>query len=125
MKGAATITRLRRDKSGKEVGRFQVPEGGSVQQVDDEGRPVKPEEVPPERRKPTKKEVESMLFAWKVCKHVWSNAIILAKGEQVVGIGAGRMSRQAGRSKCPSTGPVLPTVALRCPTARCSSCRKP
>ena len=45
------------------------------------------------KRQPTQAEVDSMLFAWKVCKHVWSNAIILAKGEQVVGIGAGQMSR--------------------------------
>jgi len=45
------------------------------------------------KRAPTKEEVQSMLFAWKVCKHVWSNAIILAKGEKVVGIGAGQMSR--------------------------------
>jgi len=45
------------------------------------------------KRAPTAEETRSMLFAWKVCKHVWSNAIILAKGRQVVGIGAGQMSR--------------------------------
>ena len=45
------------------------------------------------KRAPTEEEVMAMLFAWKVCKHVWSNAIILAKGETVVGIGAGQMSR--------------------------------
>jgi phosphoribosylaminoimidazolecarboxamide formyltransferase/IMP cyclohydrolase len=45
------------------------------------------------KRAPTDEELRSMLFAWKVCKHVWSNAIILAKGERVVGIGAGQMSR--------------------------------
>ncbi|OPY33081.1 MAG: bifunctional phosphoribosylaminoimidazolecarboxamide formyltransferase/IMP cyclohydrolase [Methanomassiliicoccales archaeon PtaU1.Bin124] len=45
------------------------------------------------KRQPTQEEVDAMLFAWKVCKHVWSNAIILAKGERVVGIGAGQMSR--------------------------------
>ena len=45
------------------------------------------------KRAPTEAEINSMLFAWKVVKHVWSNAIILAKGEQVVGIGAGQMSR--------------------------------
>jgi len=44
-------------------------------------------------RAPTEEETKSMLFAWKVCKHVWSNAIILAKDERVVGIGAGQMSR--------------------------------
>jgi phosphoribosylaminoimidazolecarboxamide formyltransferase/IMP cyclohydrolase len=45
------------------------------------------------KRAPTDEETRSMLFAWKVCKHVWSNAIILAKEERVVGIGAGQMSR--------------------------------
>ena len=45
------------------------------------------------KRAPTEEEINSMLFAWKVVKHVWSNAIILAKGERVVGIGAGQMSR--------------------------------
>ena len=32
-------------------------------------------------------------FAWRVCKHVTSNAIVLAKGLQTIGIGAGQMSR--------------------------------
>ena len=44
-------------------------------------------------RKPTKAESEALDFAWKVCKHVKSNAIILARGRQTVGIGAGQMSR--------------------------------
>ncbi len=45
------------------------------------------------KRKPTKSEMESLLFAWKVAKHVKSNAIILTRGEKTVGIGAGQMSR--------------------------------
>jgi phosphoribosylaminoimidazolecarboxamide formyltransferase/IMP cyclohydrolase len=44
-------------------------------------------------RAPTEEEIKSMLFANRVCKHIWSNTVILAKGEQVVGIGAGQMSR--------------------------------
>jgi len=44
-------------------------------------------------RAPTAEELRSMLFAWKVVKHVWSNTVILAKDERVVGIGAGQMSR--------------------------------
>ncbi|MBD3327679.1 bifunctional phosphoribosylaminoimidazolecarboxamide formyltransferase/IMP cyclohydrolase, partial [Candidatus Peregrinibacteria bacterium] len=43
--------------------------------------------------KPTEEQIKAMLFATKVCKHVKSNAIILAKGETVMGIGAGQMSR--------------------------------
>jgi phosphoribosylaminoimidazolecarboxamide formyltransferase / IMP cyclohydrolase len=43
--------------------------------------------------KPTKKQMESLIFAWKVAKHVKSNAIILTRGRKTVGIGAGQMSR--------------------------------
>ena len=45
------------------------------------------------KRKPTDEEIESLLFAWKACKHVKSNCILLAQGTQTVGIGAGQMSR--------------------------------
>jgi phosphoribosylaminoimidazolecarboxamide formyltransferase/IMP cyclohydrolase len=44
-------------------------------------------------RKPTEAEWGEMLFAWKVCKHVRSNAIVLAQDLASVGIGAGQMSR--------------------------------
>ena len=44
-------------------------------------------------RKPSEAEWGEMLFAWKVCKHVRSNAIVLARDLASVGIGAGQMSR--------------------------------
>ncbi len=44
-------------------------------------------------RRPTEAEWEEMLFAWRVCKHVRSNAIVLSRGLASVGIGAGQMSR--------------------------------
>jgi phosphoribosylaminoimidazolecarboxamide formyltransferase/IMP cyclohydrolase len=44
-------------------------------------------------RPPTAEELRSLLFAWKVCKHVKSNAIVYAKDGQTIGIGAGQMSR--------------------------------
>ncbi len=44
-------------------------------------------------RQPSADELEDMLFAWKVVKHVKSNAIIYAKEGQTIGIGAGQMSR--------------------------------
>jgi phosphoribosylaminoimidazolecarboxamide formyltransferase / IMP cyclohydrolase len=44
-------------------------------------------------RKPTEREWGEMLFGWKVCKHVRSNAIVLSKDLATVGIGAGQMSR--------------------------------
>ena len=45
------------------------------------------------QRAPTDAEIKSLLFAWKACKHVKSNCILLAQGTQSVGIGAGQMSR--------------------------------
>jgi len=45
------------------------------------------------RKKPTRAQMESLIFAWKVAKHVKSNAIIFTKGTKTVGIGAGQMSR--------------------------------
>jgi len=45
------------------------------------------------KKKPSKADIESLIFAWKVAKHVKSNAIILTKGTKTVGIGAGQMSR--------------------------------
>src|SRR3712207_678941 len=44
-------------------------------------------------RKPSEAEWGEMLFAWKVCKHVRSNAIVLGKDLASIGIGAGQMSR--------------------------------
>ncbi len=42
---------------------------------------------------PSPEQIEDLLFAWKVCKHVKSNAIVLAKAGQAVGVGAGQMNR--------------------------------
>ena len=43
--------------------------------------------------KPSKEQVSDLLFAWKVARHVKSNAIVLTKEKATVGIGAGQMSR--------------------------------
>jgi phosphoribosylaminoimidazolecarboxamide formyltransferase/IMP cyclohydrolase len=45
------------------------------------------------KRPPTPEETRALLFAWKVCKHVKSNAIVYARDGQTVGVGAGQMSR--------------------------------
>jgi phosphoribosylaminoimidazolecarboxamide formyltransferase / IMP cyclohydrolase len=45
------------------------------------------------KRAPTPEEWAGLLFGWKVCKHVKSNAIVYARGEQTLGIGAGQMAR--------------------------------
>jgi phosphoribosylaminoimidazolecarboxamide formyltransferase/IMP cyclohydrolase len=45
------------------------------------------------KRAPTEQELADLLFAWKVAKHVKSNAIVYARGGATVGVGAGQMSR--------------------------------
>ncbi len=45
------------------------------------------------RRIPTDDETTALLFAWRVCKHVKSNAIVYARNGQTIGVGAGQMSR--------------------------------
>jgi len=45
------------------------------------------------KRQPSPSEKRALLFAWKVCKHVKSNAIVYARDGQTVGVGAGQMSR--------------------------------
>jgi phosphoribosylaminoimidazolecarboxamide formyltransferase/IMP cyclohydrolase len=45
------------------------------------------------RRAPTNAEAKDLAFAWRVCKHVKSNAIVFAKDGATVGVGAGQMSR--------------------------------
>lgn len=44
-------------------------------------------------RQPTQTELEELLFAWKVCKHVKSNAIVVSSDRTTLGVGAGQMNR--------------------------------
>jgi phosphoribosylaminoimidazolecarboxamide formyltransferase/IMP cyclohydrolase len=63
-----------------------------VQDADD--RPLQPADLKVvTQRPPTPEETRALLFAWKVCKHVKSNAIVYARDGQTVGVGAGQMSR--------------------------------
>lgn len=45
------------------------------------------------QRRPEEEEMEAMLFAWNIAKHVKSNAIVYARGDRTLGVGAGQMSR--------------------------------
>ena len=45
------------------------------------------------KKSPSKKEYIDLKFAWKICKHVKSNAIVIAKDQKTIGIGAGQMNR--------------------------------
>jgi phosphoribosylaminoimidazolecarboxamide formyltransferase/IMP cyclohydrolase len=67
--------------------------GGFLVQDKDNGRLAQDELKVVTKRAPTKAEMADMLFAWKVAKHVKSNAIVYVKNGATVGIGAGQMSR--------------------------------
>ncbi|HEX8713912.1 MAG TPA: bifunctional phosphoribosylaminoimidazolecarboxamide formyltransferase/IMP cyclohydrolase [Terracidiphilus sp.] len=67
--------------------------GGLLLQDADTGRITEAELDVKTWRPPTADELRSLLFAWRVCKHVKSNAIVYARDGQTVGIGAGQMSR--------------------------------
>ena len=55
---------------------------------------VRPEDLKPvTKRAPTKEELESLLFGWRIVKHVKSNAIVFASASRMLGIGAGQTSR--------------------------------
>ncbi|HEX2269311.1 MAG TPA: bifunctional phosphoribosylaminoimidazolecarboxamide formyltransferase/IMP cyclohydrolase [Pyrinomonadaceae bacterium] len=69
-------------------------------------------------RQPTDEEISALLFAWTVCKHTKSNAIVYARDGQTVGVGAGQMSRVdsvrigAMRAQLPVAGSVLASDAF-------------
>jgi phosphoribosylaminoimidazolecarboxamide formyltransferase/IMP cyclohydrolase len=84
--------RERRDAAGIEPQLRQV-QGGMLVQDRDVDREERTDMEVVSQRRPTEPEWEEMLFAWKVCKHVRSNAIVLARGLATVGVGAGQMSR--------------------------------
>jgi phosphoribosylaminoimidazolecarboxamide formyltransferase/IMP cyclohydrolase len=67
--------------------------GGLLLQDADTGRIAESELDVVTWRPPTAEELRSLIFAWRVCKHVKSNAIVYAREGQTVGIGAGQMSR--------------------------------
>jgi phosphoribosylaminoimidazolecarboxamide formyltransferase/IMP cyclohydrolase len=72
---------------------FKHVEGGLLVQDCDRSRETREDFEVVTSRKPSEKEWQDLLFAWKVAKHVRSNAIVLAKDRVTVGIGAGQLSR--------------------------------
>jgi phosphoribosylaminoimidazolecarboxamide formyltransferase/IMP cyclohydrolase len=69
-------------------------------------------------RKPTDDEYEALAFAWKVCKHVKSNAIVYTIKDQTIGVGAGQMSRidsskiAVDKAQFPIKGTVMASDAM-------------
>jgi phosphoribosylaminoimidazolecarboxamide formyltransferase/IMP cyclohydrolase len=97
---------------------FKRITGGALVQTRDAHRLGRQELKVVTRRAPTDEEIASLLFAWTVCKHTKSNAIVYARAGQTVGIGAGQMSRVdsvrlgATRAQLPVEGSVLASDAF-------------
>ena len=70
------------------------------------------------KRAPVRAEMQTMRFAWKVCKHVKSNAIVFAKDGATLGVGAGQMSRvdsvkiAVAKAQSPLSGSVVASDAF-------------
>ena len=86
---------------------LSVTDGLLIQEIDNGSISAKDLKIVSSRG-PTEEEVQDCLFAWKVCKFVKSNAIVYAKNNQTIGIGAGQMSRidsaQIAASKAKESG---------------------
>ena len=80
--------------SGRQGGiELKTVGGGLLAQAADEGEVDQDQLRTPTARQPTEAERRDLLFAWKVVRFVKSNAIVYAKGERTLGVGAGQMSR--------------------------------
>jgi len=92
--------------------------GGYLMQTADVHRLNRVDAVVRTKREPTEDEWRGLLFGWKVCKHVKSNAIVYARPRQSVSVGAGQMSRvdsvKVGAMKAvlPLKGTVLASDAF-------------
>ncbi|HEY5885445.1 MAG TPA: bifunctional phosphoribosylaminoimidazolecarboxamide formyltransferase/IMP cyclohydrolase [Pyrinomonadaceae bacterium] len=92
--------------------------GGMLVQTRDNHRLSRDDLKIVSKRQPTEEEINALLFAWTVCKHTKSNAIVYAHENQTVGVGAGQMSRVdsvklgAMRAQLPVKGSVLASDAF-------------
>ena len=97
---------------------FKQISGGLLVQTRDTHRLKKEDLKVVTTRTPTDEEIEALMFAWTVCKHTKSNAIVYARKGQTVGVGAGQMSRVdsvklgAMRAQLPVPGSVLASDAF-------------
>lgn len=87
------LLELTMDKDNKDYYKFVTVKGGVLIQHSDDGEVTEEQLTCSTKRQPTEEELVDLLFAWKAVKHVKSNAIVLAKANQTIGIGAGQMNR--------------------------------
>ncbi|QAS52131.1 bifunctional phosphoribosylaminoimidazolecarboxamide formyltransferase/IMP cyclohydrolase [Halobacillus litoralis] len=80
-------------KSDRPAHKLTTVNGGLLVQDTDEGSLDSVELEVATEREPSEQELEDMKLGWKVVKHVKSNAIVVAKGDRTLGVGAGQMNR--------------------------------
>jgi len=86
------VLRIRGERPARELDLKRVA-AGLLAQERDAGRETRDAWKQVTRRGPTDEEARAMLFGWKVAKHVKSNAIVYARADRTLGVGAGQMSR--------------------------------
>ena len=97
---------------------FRQISGGLLLQTSDDHKLRKEDLKIVTSREPSAEEFDALLFAWTVCKHTKSNAIVYARKNQTLGVGAGQMSRidsvkiGAMRAQLPVDGSVLASDAF-------------
>ena len=98
--------------------RYRQISGGMLLQTPDNYKVTEKDLKVVTDKQPTAEEIRALLFAWVVCKHTKSNAIVYAREDQTVGVGAGQMSRVdsvkigAMRANLPLAGSVLASDAF-------------
>jgi phosphoribosylaminoimidazolecarboxamide formyltransferase/IMP cyclohydrolase len=119
LKAKKNLRILRAGEAHQPVGLdFKRITGGVLVQTRDTHRLRREDLKVVTRRAPTDEEFEALLFAWTVCKHTKSNAIVYARSGQTVGVGAGQMSRVdsvrlgAQRARLPVEGSALASDAF-------------
>jgi phosphoribosylaminoimidazolecarboxamide formyltransferase/IMP cyclohydrolase len=111
------VLRCRPDPHRETIEYKQIS-GGMLVQTRDTHRLTRDDLKLVSQRRPTEKEIDDLLFAWTVCKHTKSNAIVFARDQQTVGVGAGQMSRvdsvkiAAMRARLPVEGSVMASDAF-------------
>ncbi len=110
---------LRAGKPEPPVGlEYKQISGGLLVQTRDSHRLKREDLIVVTRRAPSDNEIDGLLFAWTVCKHTKSNAIVYVRDRQTIGVGAGQMSRVdsvkigAMRAQLPTAGSVLASDAF-------------
>lgn len=91
---------IERKEAGGEWSTVDFRKLGSFVLVGDKDLPYEVEFKAVTEKEPSEKELEDLKFAWKICKHVKSNAIVTARGLETVGIGPGQQSRNYSVKIC-------------------------